>query len=178
MTRGRREDAAGSSRTKALNRYMTVVAMEESTSWRASQQSQQEHSGEGEDDDVKQMELADKVCYKTSFASSRSIFSVRPSPGCQMRLVDGSSNAVNAACYCGFAPVVPSRDSDIGAAGSNPDVGGGSRLLAVLECPGGSVVSCVNGVLASVGAAQTCEEACDGEYCFGPGAPRFGLCRR
>ena len=84
-----------------------------------------------------------------------------------MRRVDGPSDAVNAARSRGFAPAVPSRDSDISAAGSNPDVGalsrgrrdaavgGISRLLAALECPKGSVVSCDDGVLASVGAAQT-----------------------
>ena len=149
MTRGRREDAAGPSRTEASNRYMTAVAMEESTSWRASQQNQQEHSGDGEDadDDAKKMELADDVCYKTSFASAHSIFFVRPGPGCQMRRVDGPSDAVDAARLRGFVPAVPSRDSDIVAAGSNLDVGALSRgrrdapvggislLLAALECP-------------------------------------------
>ena len=46
---------------------------------------------------------------------------------------------------------------------------GETRLLAALECPQASVVSCVDGVLASVGAAQTCEEVCDGECCVNPG---------
>ena len=46
---------------------------------------------------------------------------------------------------------------------------GKAGLLPALECPEGSVVSCVDGVLASVGAAQTCEEACDGDCCIGPG---------
>ena len=42
-------------------------------------------------------------------------------------------------------------------------------LLAAIECPEGYVVSCVDGVLASIDAAQTCEEACDGDCCIGSG---------
>ena len=42
-------------------------------------------------------------------------------------------------------------------------------LLVVIECPEGSVVSSVDGVLASVGPAQTCEEACSGDCCIDPG---------
>ena len=34
-----------------------------------------------------------------------------------------------------------------------------TRLLAAFECPEGSVVSCVDGILASACAGQTCEEA-------------------
>ena len=65
------------------DRYMTAVTMEESTSWRASQQNQQEHSGDREDAGAaaKQMELADEVCYKTSFASARSTFLPDPVRG-------------------------------------------------------------------------------------------------
>ena len=37
------------------------------------------------------------------------------------------------------------------------------------KTPKGSVVLYVDGVLASVGAAQTCEEACNGDCCIGPG---------
>ena len=37
------------------------------------------------------------------------------------------------------------------------------------ECPEGFVVACVDGVLASVCAAQICEEACDGKCCVSIG---------
>ena len=37
------------------------------------------------------------------------------------------------------------------------------------ECPEGFVVAWVNGVLASVGVARICEEACDGECCVSLG---------
>ena len=46
---------------------------------------------------------------------------------------------------------------------------GETRLLAALDCPQASVVSCIDGVLTSVGAAQTCEEACNGQCCVNPG---------
>ena len=45
-----------------------------------------------------------------------------------------------------------------------------NRLLAALKCPKPSVVVCIDGVLASVGVAQACGEACDGECCVGAGA--------
>ena len=103
------------------------------------------------------------------------------------RGVDGPSDSADAAPSRDFAPTVQSRDLGTVSAGSVPDpnvgvlsrgrrdalVGGSISLLAALECPEGSegsVVSCVDGVLASVGVAQTCEEVCDGECCVGPGA--------
>ena len=63
------------------DRYMTAVAVGESTSWRASQQSQQDHSGDGEDADdddydARQMEFADEVCYKTSTYNQKKQYQV------------------------------------------------------------------------------------------------------
>ena len=52
---------------------------------------------------------------------------------------------------------------------------GEMRLLAALECPQASAVSCVDGVLASVGDVQTCEEACDGECCVGGVCDEFTI---
>ena len=100
------------------------------------------------------------------------------------RRVDGPSDSADAAPSRDFAPTVQSRDLDTVAAGSVPDpnmgvlsrgwrdalVGGSIRLLTTLECPEGSVLSCVDGVVASVGVAQTCEEACDWGCCIRPGA--------
>ena len=58
------------------------------------------------------------------------------------------------------------------AAGSVPPMwasypaAGEMRLLTALECPEGSVVLFVDAT--SVGAEQTCEEACGGECCVDP----------
>ena len=45
----------------------------------------------------------------------------------------------------------------------------GSHLLAALARSEQFVVVCGNGVLASIGAVQNCEEGCDKKYCVGLG---------
>ena len=111
----------------------------------------------------------------SSFASALDVFSDRSGPVFRDD-VSTVPDATDAAPTRGFAPAVGSRDSHTVAVCFVPDpsVGVLSRgrrecLFAAIECPEGSVVLCVDGVLASVGAAQTCEEACDRDCCIGPG---------
>ena len=112
--------------------------------------------------------------YISSFASALDVFFDRSGPGFwddastaparpPTRIPRAASRPASDPTIWTLSPLVPSPIPTWSCLAA-----GETRLLAALECSHAYIVSYVDGVLASVGAAQTCKDVCKGECCVNP----------